>query len=286
MASLKSILIPIDFSEPSRKALRYGLMLADKYAAKVVIAHVVPESDKQRHPVDAIRQEIHAFMPMHNPARSDYRIIVRTGRVEAELLGIAAEEAVDLVVMGTHGRRHPGRWFIGSVTEHILRKVPVPVLTVSHHDSEQHTADSVALKRILYTTDRSESSDKGLQYAAELARATGAQLTMMHAIHYADRAFWAPGGIPGLEEEQVRVADEMRKAAEAIAPGMRVETLVVEGRPFEKILETAAERSMDVIVLNLQSKSTVERAFLGSTAERVVRLSPVPVLSIPLVSAA
>jgi nucleotide-binding universal stress UspA family protein len=286
MASLKSILIPIDFSEPSRNALRYGLTLADQFGAKVVIAHVVPENDKQRHPVDAIRQEIHAFMPMQNPARSDARVIVRTGRVEAELLGIVAEEGVDLVVMGTHGRRHPGRWFIGSVTEHILRKVPVPVLTVSHHDSEQHTTDSVALKRILYTTDRSESSDKGLRYAAELARATGAQLTMMHAIYYPDRALWAPGGIPDLDEERVQIGEEMRKSAEAVAPGMSFETLVVEGRPFEKILKTAAERGMDVIVLNLQSKSTVERAFLGSTAERVVRLSPVPVLSIPLVGAA
>jgi len=285
MASFKSILIPIDFSEPSRNALKYGLTLADQFGAKVVVAHVVPESEKRKHTDDAIRQEIHAFMPMQNPAWSNARIVIRAGHIEAELLGIAAEEGVDLVVMGTHGRRNPGRWFIGSVTEHMLRKVPVPVLTVSHHDSQQHTADYVALKRILYMTDRSESSDKGLRYAAELARATGAQLTMMHAIYYPDRALWAPGGIPDLEEERVSIADEMRKSAEAIAPGFSVETLVVEGRPFEKILETAGERGMDVIVLNLQSKSTVERAFLGSTAERVVRLSPVPVLSIPLVSA-
>ena len=237
MVSFKSILIPIDFSEPSRNALKYGLMLADKYGAKVVIAHVVPESEKRKHTDDAIRQEIHAFVPTQNPAWSNARIVIRAGRVEAELLEIAAEEGVDLLVMGTHGRRHPGRWFIGSVTEHMLRKVPVPVLTVSHHDSEQHTTDSVALKRILYTTDRSESSDKGLRYAAELAQATGAQLTMMHAIYYPDSALWAPGGIPDLEEERISIADEMRKSAEAIAPGMSVEKLVVEGRPFEKILK-------------------------------------------------
>jgi nucleotide-binding universal stress UspA family protein len=222
-------------------------------------------------------------MPTEHAAASGARIVVRSGRVEAELLKIVMEEDVDLVVMGTHGRRHPGRWFIGSVTEHMLRKVPVPVLTVSHHVSQQHRPGPVTLKRILYATDRSESSDKGLQYAAELARTTGAQLTMMNAIYYPDRALWAPGGIPGLEAEEDLIADELRERAEALDPDMPVETLVVEGKPFEKILETAEKQDFDIIVLNLQSKSTVERAFLGATAERVVRLAPVPVLSIPLV---
>lgn len=67
--------------------------------------------------------------------------------------------------------------------------------------------------------------------------------------------------------------------------GVAVETLVAGGRPYEKILEVAEQRRMDIIVLNLHSKGVLERAFLGSTAERVVRLAHVPVLSIPKASA-
>jgi nucleotide-binding universal stress UspA family protein len=66
---------------------------------------------------------------------------------------------------------------------------------------------------------------------------------------------------------------------------MGVEALVLEGKPFSRILEFAQSRDMDLIVLNLQSKGILERAFLGSTAERVVRLAQIPVLSIPVVIA-
>ena len=67
-------------------------------------------------------------------------------------------------------------------------------------------------------------------------------------------------------------------------PGVQIEALLVEGKPFRKIVEIAEDGSMDMIVLNLQSKSMVERALLGSTAERVVRLARTPVLSIPIVA--
>ena len=57
---------------------------------------------------------------------------------------------------------------------------------------------------------------------------------------------------------------------------------MVDGKPFRKIVEIAEERGMDIIVSNLQSKSMPERALLGSTAERVVRLARTPVLGVPV----
>ncbi len=62
---------------------------------------------------------------------------------------------------------------------------------------------------------------------------------------------------------------------------MEIAPVVVEGKSFRKIVEVAEDQGMDIIVLNLQSKSMLERALLGSTAERVVRLAHTPVLSIP-----
>ena len=64
---------------------------------------------------------------------------------------------------------------------------------------------------------------------------------------------------------------------------IRMESIVVEGVPFRQITETARFENRDLIVVNLHSKSAVERAFLGSTAERVIRAATVPVLSVPLV---
>ena len=113
------------------------------------------------------------------------------------------------MVMGTHGRKFLGRWFIGSVTEHMLRKVPVPLLTVSHVEVEEHAIGLVLLKRILYTTDLSESSNTGLRYAIELARGTGAQLTVIHVIDDEDRMLWGPALIAYVD--RAKLAQRMRK---------------------------------------------------------------------------
>jgi nucleotide-binding universal stress UspA family protein len=63
---------------------------------------------------------------------------------------------------------------------------------------------------------------------------------------------------------------------------MDIEVAILEGKPYEQILRFADDHGIDIIVLNLQSKGILERAFLGSTAERVVRLAHMPVLSVPV----
>jgi nucleotide-binding universal stress UspA family protein len=72
----------------------------------------------------------------------------------------------------------------------MLRHVPVPVLTVSHLEAEKHAIGLVALNRILYATDLSESSSIGLRYAIELARGAGAQLTVMHVLDDGNWMLW------------------------------------------------------------------------------------------------
>jgi len=297
MISLNKVLVPVDFSEPSKKAVTYGLTLAGRFNASLILAHVVPESspllyaiptqlleiEKEQYAKAAA--EIRHLVPSEYAARLNLQTIVKTGNIEQELLGIVRDERIDAVVMGTHGRRRLSRWFIGSVTEHMLRHVPVPVLTVSNVESEKHAIGLAALNRILYATDLSESSSIGLQYATELARGAGAQLTVMHVVDDEDRMLWGPAVIARLD--RAKLAAELRQKLDDLvkqetASGVEIETLIVEGKPFRKILEIAENRSIDVIVLNLQSKSIVERALLGSTAERVVRLARMPVLSIPV----
>jgi nucleotide-binding universal stress UspA family protein len=298
MIELKTILVPVDFSDASKKALTYGLTLAGQFDAKLILAHIVPESSAlmyafptdttgiEKEQEERAKREIQDLVPAEYRGTYHVQTIVRTGTIENELLAIVREEGADLVVMGTHGRRNFGRWVLGSVTERMLREVPVPLLTVSHVDISKHVVGLVSLTQILYATDLCESSPAGTKYAVELARRARAKLTIVHAVYYADAALWARGGIPGFENERRTLAEEMQKKVTDLLSSeelkeMQIEILVVEGKPFERVLEIAEDRRMDLIVLNLQSKSRLERAFLGSTAERIVRLSSLPVLSIP-----
>jgi nucleotide-binding universal stress UspA family protein len=298
MIWIKKLLVPVDFSEASKKAVTYGLTLAGQFDAQVIIAHIVPESsaltyafptetsDTEKEQYERARRNIDKLVAASHRARVNLERIVKIGAVEDQLLGIVKDEAVDLVVMGTHGRRYVGRWFIGSITEHMLRKVPVPVLTVSHVGAQPHEIGLVSLRRILYATDLSESSNTGLKLSMDFANQTEADLTVVHVIDDEGRMFWNSALIAPFDRTEF-VAETRKKLNDLIAhetiPGLRVEALVVEGKPFRKIIEVAEDRGVDIIVLNLQSKSLWERALLGATAERVVRLSHTPVLSVPAV---
>jgi nucleotide-binding universal stress UspA family protein len=294
----KNILVPVDFSEPSKKAVTYGLTLAHQFHAKLIVAHIVPEASALVYafPTDTstieeeqemrARVEIANIVPAAYDSGVDVQTMVKTGDAQQQLLGIIKNEAVDLVVMGTHGRRYLGRWFLGSVTERMLRQVPVPIMTVSHVEPEEHAVGLVSFKRILYASDLRESSNSGLEYAIELACGTGAKLTIAHVVYYPDRMLWSPPGIGNFEDERVEsLRDIQKRVADVLGHQppreVEIEIAVVEGKPSEKILEIAAAQDIDIVVINLQSKTLLERAFVGSTAERVVRLAGIPVLSIP-----
>src|SRR5262245_46899204 len=136
MTMFGSILVPIDFSEPSKRALDYGLTVATRLKAKLIMAHIVPKSSAIAYtfPIENMAietkqseraaQELRALVADECARQLDLQPIVKIGNVEEDLLEIVNEHSVDLVVMGSHGRRYFRRWFLGSVTEHILRKVP------------------------------------------------------------------------------------------------------------------------------------------------------------------
>ena len=301
MISYKRILVPVDFSEASKKAVTYAMTIASQTNAKLFIAHIVQDTsamnytfpsetyEVEKQQYEAAKRQIQKLIPEECAGMFDVEMIVKTGNVDSELLGIAEEEAVDLVVMGSHGRRHFGRWFIGSVTERLLRKLPVPVLSVSHVSPEKHAIELglVSVHKILYAADLAEASTVGMQYAIELARGTGAKLTVAHVVDHTNFTLLTNTAAGYLETSKKMWVDSVtRKLHELVArekpPDMDIEVAILEGKPYEQILRFADDHGIDIIVLNLQSRGILERAFLGSTAERVVRLAHMPVLSVPV----
>ena len=107
MISLKNILVPTDFSEPSKKALAYGLTMARAFNSKLILAHIALD------PIAMATRDVENLVSAEDKAASNVRTIVKHGNVEDELLKMVRDESIDLVVMGTHGRRYPGRWFRG-----------------------------------------------------------------------------------------------------------------------------------------------------------------------------
>ena len=286
MIHIKKIMVPVDFSEASKKAVNYGFSLALEFEARLVLAHIAPYDGVAYLTAKA---DLLQLIPADYRERIDFEIIVKSGEVRQELLGIVEDKEIDLVVMGSRGRSYFERMLLGSVTERMLRKLHVPILTVSHLDPERelHNPEPVPLRRLLYATDLAEGSEAGLQFSIRLARGLNAHLTVVHVVQPIDgalRGIETAGFVPDYTAEIRAQASERLNRSVALASdgSVPITTVLANGVPYETINEVAAEHEADLVVINLQGKGRLERALLGTTAERVIRTATVPVLSLPL----
>jgi nucleotide-binding universal stress UspA family protein len=139
---LRQLLIPIDFSDYSEQALRWGISLAQKYGAQLLLLHVIPavleevsarESAGEQLVID-LTAKVEA--QLHEMARQGLRegvavhVQVADGEPAEAILQMAREERVDLIVMGTHGRTGLSHLLLGSTAEAVVRAASCPVFTV------------------------------------------------------------------------------------------------------------------------------------------------------------
>jgi nucleotide-binding universal stress UspA family protein len=149
MMRLKTILVPSDFSECSDAAVRYGLELARRFDAKLHLLHVVQDPATQAWAAEGFTLPILEVVAQWQK-EAQTRLIASVpaadaGRVTAfvtvtspypEILRYANEHAVDLIVMGTHGRGAVTHMLLGSIAEKVVRRAPCAVLTVRHPQRE------------------------------------------------------------------------------------------------------------------------------------------------------
>ncbi len=141
------------------------------------------------------------------------------------------------------------------------------------------------IKKILFTTDFSEGASHSLSYAAEVAKTYGARLYLLHVIQ--DVAM-SPGlHIPhgSIDIVYKEMEANAKKALEKLYVSVcgdykNSESCVVRGVPYEEILKYASENGIDLIVIGTHGRKGLDRVLFGSTAERVVRNSSCPVLTI------
>ncbi len=137
MLPIQTLLHPTDFSEPSRFAFELACSLARDYGAQLIICHImqplVPRmGEGVVSPVpDGYEEEIgETLLRIHPPASVPVIHLLETGHPVEEILRVASETRVDLIVMGTHGGRGLKRMLLGSVAQRVMREAPCPVLTV------------------------------------------------------------------------------------------------------------------------------------------------------------
>ena len=286
MVQIQNILCPVDFFPASQRALEYATALARNYEARLHILHVVspvlPTSyEFSINTADLTRsfeqQTLATVEKMGQSARSsgiEVNTAVRTGDIADELKVSIGETATDFMVMGTHGRRGFERWFMGSVTERLLRHATVPVLILSDAHADLRVPPD--LKKILVTTDFSEGTNEAMSYSLSLAQEARAEVTLLHVVQHTPEQAESVKPLTEVLAEHLdsMVPDEARDWCE-------VHSSVEIGTPYQRIIAATEDSDIDLLVMNIHGKGMVERALMGSTAERVIRAVTCPVLAVP-----
>jgi universal stress protein A len=142
----------------------------------------------------------------------------------------------------------------------------------------------VEYKRILVPTDFSESSKVAIKHAEYLARAEVAQILLAHVLVQSP---YHPSGftieeIPIQEAPLVKlIEDKLATFAKEFQGDIEVRTVLRRGSAYDQITALAEEEDIDVIVMASQGHSGIERFFLGSVAEKILRRAPCPVVTVP-----
>ena len=202
--------------------------------------------------------------------------LIGEGAIWDVLQDMIQQNGLDLIVLGTHGRRGLRKLLLGSVAEEVFRMAPCPVLTVGPKTSEVQSMD-VHLDHILYPLEFVPDTSDAAAYAISLAEEYHAKLTFMKV--FAEMV--PPPDVNAAVEEPVRhwmddhipMESDLRQRT-SFEPGF--------GPAAEAILKFASDRGVDLIVMGVRRLDPVMAAHLPKpdTAYEVVRTAPCPVLTV------
>lgn len=275
----RRILVPVDLSGPSLTALREALELSRRFRARLEAVYV-----EEPEPV-AVTAEGVPFTSIIGVAKAtrDFeaqwrrrlerelaglepspRLVACPGEPAAEIVRLADPRACDLIVMGTHGRSGGRRFFMGSVAEAVIHRARVPVLALREGASLSGGAVLAPCRLTRY-------ADQALLYALELARGLGLPVAILYVA--------AP------DETGADVAGRVRfHVKEVFGASLAAQARIVVrrgGDAREAILREAGTGEYCLLALSAHQRSTLSDLALGSTAERLLRRSRLPLLTVP-----
>ncbi len=280
---IRNILWATDFSAEGQEALAYAERFARAFGAGITALHVTPDFSLalyNEYPAviqelitrtEQIKQEAQARLEdAGKKAGVSFRkTVVAQGAPAKKILETAEAEKSDLIVMGKTGESPHGNPLVGSVANHVLRHSHVPVLVTKKGKARPE------IKKILVPTDFAKKEDVERDYAWKVAKGLGASLTFLYVLE--------------LHGHEFRMVDEMFKSV--LAKFKRKATLEDKDIAVDQdvtravsavhgIVEYSAEHRFDLIVMET-CVGALGRLILGSTTEKVISYSDLPVFAIP-----
>ena len=294
------LLVPLDGSRLAEAALPVAGYLARTLHARLTLLHIIEENPPERihgepHLQDA--QEAQEYLKDAArrllPGLPDVEEHVhRQGEKDvARSLATHMEELdADLIVMSTHGRSGVRSLLIGNIAQQVISISKTPILLVP--SGGEQAAQTFTCHRIVTPLDGNPEHEQGLEVAASLARACGAELRLIMAVHTlqtlpgehgatARLLPTASSAILDLNEAQAEeyLRQHEQKLNEA---GIKVSSQVCRGEPVKMVERAARSMDADLLVLSTHGKSGIEAFWSRSFAPNLARIARHPILFVPV----
>lgn len=285
----RTILAPVDFSDPSRTALAVAARLARQTGASLVALYaespLLVEAARQAH-IDLTADtdtELERFIATTPPAATlPVRGHVGVG-TPVDVIATAAEEMhADLIVIGSHGTSGPARFVFGSTTEAVLRRSPVSVLVTPAIWSPPQSADGdlAGVGPLLAAIDFSPESIQAAKAACRLAEVLQTTVTLIHVV--ADMAVhqrWQPHAESVMRNRAQEARAQLESLSQTLTSPVPVSTRIDTGDVPHVLASATAPSPTAQPILVLGRKAPGQRdGAPGAIAYRVLMLAQVPVL--------
>ncbi|HEY7423528.1 MAG TPA: universal stress protein [Gemmataceae bacterium] len=290
----RSILVPLDGSLPSEQSLPFAAALARRSGAALQLAYVhtplllgegvmylgtpdVQLWEEEKNYLLSIADRL------KKAGQDKISAHVLDGPIAETLQEHALGEGCNLIVMTTHGRGPVSRFWLGSVADQLVHRLPIPLLLVRTREDVSPPSGELEIRNVLVALDGTPAAEQILEPAGTLAKLMEASCTLLRVV--------PPVMSHGASKETVTRAaraDKLRAEAhvylQRLAASLRAQGIAVQTRilahahPATAILNEAASGEYDLLALETHGRHGLPRLFLGSVADKVVHGASVPVL--------
>jgi nucleotide-binding universal stress UspA family protein len=297
------IVVGVDGSPQAREAVRWASRMATELGGDIVVVHalgLLEQLHGELVAAHARRAEIREIVEREwcsslrrdgapglrtgqgGGAGVDWKVVVRDGAPVDVLLGVAAEEDADLVVMGSRGIGGAPAMALGSSSLHVLQNASLPVLVVPEREN---SVGHLGLRRVLVAVNGSQTSHAAVDVACRVAVAFGSWINLVEAIEDVP-VFPLGPAVRDSSEGEIDAPERARTTLEAVRQRMRecgvpVHIEVERGAPHEVVRKVAAAIDADLVVLGCRRAGADADLLAGSVSRQVAGVLHRPTLVVP-----
>jgi len=288
----RTILFPTDFSAQAERAMDCLSALKSTGVEEVVLVHAIdtqPAMDVDGLGLGVLErwqeEAEHKLGEAAGRLKAEGLIVKRllkTGPPSLAIVEAALENGVSLIVIGSHGKGYIEEMLLGSTTEEVLRRSPIPVLVEKFRSVEAAGKGAWKLvsqklfTKILYPTDFSQTAEHVQDLIKHLKGVGAEEVIVLHVQDFNGLRRYLPKRVDEVSQLNSGRLEAIRGELEAA--GLKVKTVLREGPPFQEIMKVADEEGVSLIAMGSTGRSMVDEALIGSVSGKVVRMAAQPVL--------